>query len=624
MWILGANSSSNGLGYSTNVPICISDIYDIKIKDVSAGYNSATILTDINDDLYGYGSGQYGMLGNTYGYLFPTKLYGSTKYTNPYKDKVFASIDDNGIVITNDNEKYKIGAFGGLVKYTETASSTTTTVSDQLSEIGEDNVKEVLKDSNNNIYGVLDKNGKVWSTSFNSNKKLECLNTKFSQLNSVTFVSLYGDISYRSYIAVDTEGNIWSWGYNRYGQLGIGSTTTPEEPTKAIVSNVEKVLLYSDNSALVKDTNGYYWSWGENAYGSAGIGTTGVTSTPTKVTAFTGTDLIKVIASGSYRIALDSEGKIWNWGYNRYGNCGNDGTSNVTTPICLSAINTGLKSEVIETVIVAGNTNIALDSEGKIWTWGYNANGCCGNGATADVRTPLCINTVNTAIRTVVFETVEANYDQGWIIVATDSTGKKWTWGDNSSCQIEFSTTTAITTPQEWKDKLADKGLEAEEYLLTGSTTIIKTSDGRLWGWGNNSYGVLGTGTTTKVTEATKIAEGLSVNNARYLYVSSIKIVVVTADGKLYVSGQGNGSTGDFGGYTCICVNDMAGNALSGKTIMDAYYVSGKDTIAVITNDGKLYFVTNTSVTNNSELEYRATGSWETGFVVVKDTKYNE
>lgn len=575
MWIWGTDSSRIGLGYSTYVPICISDIFDIKIKDVSAGYNSATILTDINDDLYGYGSGQYGMLGNTYGYIYPTKLYGSTKYTNPYKDKVFASIDDNGVVITNDNEKYSINtsAFGGLVKYTETASSTTPiTPSDPLSEIGEDNVKEVLKATSSNgtetIYGVLDKNGKVWSTSFNSNNKLECLNTKFSQLNSVTFVSLYGDISYRSYIAVDTEGNIWSWGSNSYGQLGIGSRATPEEPTKAIVSNVEKVLLYSCNAALVKDTSGNYWGWGQNSNGLVGIGTTTVTTTPTKLTTFTGKDL--------------------------------------------------------KTVITTGNTNIALDSEGKIWTWGYNGYGNCGNGATANVTTPICINTVNTSLNSVIFETVEYKTENEKYIVATDSTGKKWTWGDNSSCQIEFSTTTAITTPQEWKDKLADKGLETEEYLLTGSTTIIKTSDGRLWGWGNNSYGVLGTGTTTKVTEPTKIAEGLSVNNARYLYVSSRKIVVITADGKLYVSGQGSGSTGDFGGYTCICVNDMAGNALSGKTIMDAYYVSGKDTIAVITNDGKLYFVTNTSVTNNSELEYRATGSWATGFVVVKDTKYNE
>lgn len=577
MWTWGTDSSRNGLGYSTYVPICLSDVYDIKVKDISSCEYHATILTDINGDLYGFGSGQYGILGDTYGYIYPTKLYGTTKYESQYKDKVFTSIDSNGVITTKDNEKYTMNpqAFGGLVKYTETPNTTNpTTPSNPLSEIGEENVKEILKvtaaNGTETIYGVLDKDGKVWSTSFNSTNKLECLNTKFSQLNSVTFVSLYGDTSYQSYIALDTNGNIWSWGSNRYGQLGIGSRTTPTEPTKAIVSNVEKILKYSSSSALVKDTSGNYWGWGQNSYGLVGIGSTTVTTSPTKITTFTGKD--------------------------------------------------------IKTVISAGNTNIALDSEGKIWTWGYNGNGSCGNGATANVTTPICINTVNTALNSVVFEKVEyitENMGTYGYILATDSTGKKWTWGDNTYCQIEFSATTAITTPQEWKDKLADKGLEAEEYLLTGATTIIKTSDGRLWGWGNNNNGVLGTGTTTKVTEPTKIAEGLSVNNARYLFVDATRIVVVTADGKLYVSGKGSSTAGDFGGYTCICINDMTGNALSGKVVMNAYY-DKKGNIAAVTNDGKLCIVTNTTVKNISESAYEATGSWATGFVVTKDTRYNE
>ena len=580
MWIWGSDYSRNGLGYSTYVPTNLSEIYGIKVKDVSSGYNHATILTDINGDLYGYGSGQYGVLGDSYGYIYPTKLYGATKHEISYKNKVFTSIDSNGVITTQDNEKYTADskAFGGLVKYTETPSTTTsTTPSDPLSEIGEENVETIIKVTATNgtetIYGVLDKNGKVWSTSFNSANKLECLNTKFTQLNSVTFVSLYGEPSYRSYIALDTDGNIWSWGSNTYGQLGIGTTGGPDkEPTKAIVSNVEKILKHSSGTALVKDKSGNYWGWGANTNGDAGIGTTTVTPYPTIITPLTGKD--------------------------------------------------------IKTLISDTRANIALDSEGKIWTWGLNSLGNCGNGTTTmNVTTPICINTVNTALNSVVFETVEYIQDNttgtfGYIL-ATDSTGKKWTWGMNNFCQIEFSTTRAITTPQEWKDKLADKGLQAEEYLLTGSTTIIKTSDGRLWGWGNNSYGVLGTGRTTDVTEPTKIAEGLSVNNARYLYVDNKKIVVVTADGKLYTSGDGKSTVGDFGGYTCLCITDMTGNALSGKVVMNAYY-DKKGNIAVLTNDGKLCVVTNTAVKDVSESAYEATGSWATGFVVIKDTKYNE
>lgn len=627
MWIWGGSYSNNGLGYSTNVPICISDIYDIKIKDVSAS-SAATILTDINNDLYGYGNGQYGVLGDTYGYIYPTKLYGTTKYESQYKDKVFTSIDSNGVITTKDNEKYTMNSqvFGGLVKYTETPNTTNpTTPSDPLSEIGEENVKEILKvtaaNGTETIYGVLDKDGKVWSTSFNSTNKLECLNTKFSQLNSVTFVSLYGDTSYQSYSALDENGNLWSWGSNNYGQLGIGSRTTPTEPTKVNVSNVEKVLQYSCNAILIKDKNGNYWGWGRNSNGFAGIGATTMYSTPCKIIGLKGKNIEILFNNDSTMIVKDSNNNYLSWGYNVLGETGTGKTDrSIVSPTKITAL-TGRNIKEIKSM----GAMVAIDSEGKIWTWGDNNTGNCGNGTTTTVKTPICINTINTALNSVVFESVEhttENTKPYYYILATDSAGKKWTWGDNTYCQIEFSATTAITTPQEWKDKLADKGLEAEEYLLTGATTIIKTSDGRLWGWGNNN-GVLGTGTTTKVTEPTKIAEGLSVNNARYLFVDATRIVVVTADGKLYVSGKGSSTAGDFGGYTCICINDMTGNALSGKVVMNAYY-DKKGNIAAVTNDGKLYIVTNTAVKNVSESAYEATGSWATGFVVTKDTRYNE
>ena len=632
LWIWGY-SNRNGLGYDAYMPVCFSDIYGIKVKDfaTSGEYAKCSIITDINGDLYGFGYSGYSSTGPgiNINYPFPTKLYGTTKYESQYKDKVFTSIDSNGVITTKDNEKYTMNsqAFGGLVKYTETPNTTNpTTPSDPLSEIGEENVKEILKvtaaNGTETIYGVLDKDGKVWSTSFNSTNKLECLNTKFSQLNSVTFVSLYGDTSYQSYSALDENGNLWSWGSNNYGQLGIGSRTTPTEPTKVNVSNVEKVLQYSCNAILIKDKNGNYWGWGRNSNGFAGIGATTMYSTPCKIIELTGKNIEILFNNDSTMIVKDSNNNYLSWGYNVLGETGTGKTDrSIVSPTKITAL-TGRNIKEIKSM----GAMVAIDSEGKIWTWGANNTGNCGNGTTTTVKTPICINTINTALNSVVFESVEyttENTKPYYYILATDSAGKKWTWGDNTYCQIEFSATTAITTPQEWKDKLADKGLEAEEYLLTGTTTIIKTSDGRLWGWGNNNNGVLGTGTTTKVTEPTKIAEGLSVNNARYLFVDATRIVVVTADGKLYVSGKGSSTAGDFGGYTCICINDMTGNALSGKVVMNAYY-DKKGNIAAVTNDGKLYIVTNTAVKNVSESAYEATGSWATGFVVTKDTRYNE
>ena len=84
-------------------------------------------------------------------------------------------------------------------------------------------------------------------------------------------------------LAIDYEGNLWSWGYNIYGQLGDGTTTEKLNPIK-ITEGIKFEKVYARcYSSLAIDVNGNLWSWGSNGNGELGDGTTTDRLTPVQI-----------------------------------------------------------------------------------------------------------------------------------------------------------------------------------------------------------------------------------------------------------------------------------------------------------------------------------------------------
>jgi alpha-tubulin suppressor-like RCC1 family protein len=143
--------------------------------------------------------------------------------------------------------------------------------------------------------------------------------------------------SYHS-LVVKADGTAWSWGWNPFGQLGNGTTTTTGcecLATPVLVSNLQYVLAVAagggDSMALTSD--GRVWTWGINAYGELGNGTVGVISTvPMLVSHLTG--VVAIAAASAHDLALRSNGTVWAWGYNYDGELGN-GTTTTTGCLCI-------------------------------------------------------------------------------------------------------------------------------------------------------------------------------------------------------------------------------------------------------------------------------------------------
>ena len=182
--------------------------------------------------------------------------------------------------------------------------------------------------------------------------------------------------------AIKTDGTLWTWGRNSSGQLGTNDTITRLTPVTTFAggTNWKQVAhgSQSNHTAAIK-TDGTLWIWGGNSYGQLGVNDAGAgLNRSTPVTTFAGGTNWKQVASGnSYTAAIKTDGTLWGWGNNvTYGNLGiNNLTSRICTPVTTFAGGTNWKQ-----VACGFRHTAAIKTDGTLWTWGYNNDGQNGNG----------------------------------------------------------------------------------------------------------------------------------------------------------------------------------------------------------------------------------------------------
>jgi alpha-tubulin suppressor-like RCC1 family protein len=146
------------------------------------------------------------------------------------------------------------------------------------------------------------------------------------------------------------------------------------------LSDVINVAAGASHSLAVK-TDGTVWAWGYNNYGQLGNNTTVQKNAPVQVSGLSG--VTNVAAGESYSLALKRDGTVWAWGWNLFGQLGDNTTVDKSTPVQVSGL-----SDVI--AVAAGYYHsLALKRDGTVWAWGYNGNGALGDGTTASSSTPV-------------------------------------------------------------------------------------------------------------------------------------------------------------------------------------------------------------------------------------------
>ena len=324
---------------------------------------------------------------------------------------------------------------------------------------------------------------------------------------------------------------LWVWGLNNFGQLGInvagtGSMRCTPVTTFSGGANWKQVATGKDYTAAIK-TDGTLWTWGYGFYANLGINIAGATAKRcTPVTVFgSGTNWKQVSCDLTHVAAIKTDGTLWTWGANNQGQLGINDTSMRCTPIVISSGSNNWKQ------VSCGDSQYtaAVKTDGTLWTWGSNNSGVLG------------INDRNMRCSPVQVFGSATNWKQvssgGFHVAAIKTDGTLWIWGSAIHGQLGINVAgatdmrcTPVTTSvggTNWKQ--VDAGYS--------HTAAIKT-DGTLWTWGRNDFGQLGINDTNM--RCTPVTVFGSATNWKQVACGREHTTAIKADGSLWTWGYNN------------------------------------------------------------------------------------
>jgi alpha-tubulin suppressor-like RCC1 family protein len=333
---------------------------------------------------------------------------------------------------------------------------------------------------------VLKSDGTVWS--WGSNWWGQCgtgysnIAVSLSQvigLNNITAISA-GD---SHNLALMDDNTVWSWGYNFCGQLGDGTYTDNATPKQIYgIDNVTTISAGGNHSLAIAD--GTLYAWGGNTWGQLGNGTTAWSTTPVEITGFT--DVMAISAGATSSLALKNDSTVWAWGQNWMGQLGDGTMIDQRTPVPVLELSGDQLDGV--TAISAGYSHHLAIKDGTVWEWGLNGD-----------RPELITGSFGSPLTNITAVAGGTFYS-----LALADNGTVWAWGYNAYGQLGDGTTTDSAIPIEIT------ALNDVTAISAGSYHSLALQNGdTVWAWGRNNDGQLGDGTTTHRTTAVQMS-GLS------------------------------------------------------------------------------------------------------------------
>jgi len=216
------------------------------------------------------------------------------------------------------------------------------------------------------------------------------------------------------FFAVKSDGTLWTSGFNQTGQLGLGDEVSRSSPTQ-IGSSTDWVRASGRFSIFGTKTDGSLWAWGSNG-GLLGLGDLNARSSPVQVGSDYNWRNVSAV-SGNHVAAIKNNGTLWSWGLFVGFSGNNDGLFSASTPIQI-----GSDSDWQQ--VTAGiYSTLAIKNNGTLWAWGSNPYGALGLGNTINSSTPVQVGSL-TNWKYV----ITCRYDS---TAAIKTDGTLWVWGLN-------------------------------------------------------------------------------------------------------------------------------------------------------------------------------------------------
>lgn len=398
---------------------------------------------------------------------------------------------------------------------------------------------------------AIKKDGTLWGWGDNTNGEIGDktiyvpIPTIIDNVNN--WASMTNNASYDNsiFMGAKTDGTIWVWGTNSYGQLGDNTIVSKFSPVQ-LPSGINSWSIISAGTQHTAgiQSDGSLWAWGRNIFGQLGDNTLTNKSSPIQIFS----ELLNwsaVSCGTSHSMGLKKDGTLWTWGANARGQLGINVSGTRSSPIQTVTGGTNWTS------IYAGNQSCAaIKSDTTLWVWGFGLNGQLGQGNSTNRSSPVQFMLGTTGWSKAAWGSIH--------FAALKTDGSLWLSGSNSNGELGDNTNISRSSPvqtivggNEWAD------------VFCGSTyTIAKKKDGSFWSWGSGINNLLGD--NTFVSKSSPIQIVASNNNWYQLNVISTGNFLIVENNPT----QLGMNTQPFAGYNSnnllvqpkVNLNDSSGN----------------------------------------------------------------
>lgn len=311
-------------------------------------------------------------------------------------------------------------------------------------------------------------------------------------------------------LGITTQGQMYAWGTNAKGQLGLGDLLPRSSPVLVLGG-----LSWGDVQ-LAEDTGGtnayclgltpagVAYAWGANTDGNLGVGNTVARSSPVLVLGGLTFQSLKVNFGASY--GLTTAGALYGWGINSNGQLGVGNVVSRSSPVAV------LGGLVFQSFVASANASVlGLTTAGALYAWGINTKGVLGVGDSVARSSPVLV------LGGLTFQSYMLDGNTSAFAISTDS--DLYAWGTNANGQLGLGDVVARSSPV-----IVLGGLKWAGVTHDASGTIFGvTTTGSVYCWGLNTNG--GDGTSTPRSSPVLVLGGLAANIVPKTIVQNVTVV---------------------------------------------------------------------------------------------------